>query len=117
MITRAKNFILKIKEKLIGHFNDLKAKLKIQQEEPEFGDDIDSFEEEADETTEYSNRLGIQQTLKEEMGEVEHALNKIDEGKFGICEKCGKEIEPELLEIDPESRFCKACKKNQNKKK
>ena len=26
------------------------------------------------------------------------------------CEKCGHEIEHEILKVDPETRFCKACK-------
>jgi len=37
-------------------------------------------------------------------------LGKIQTGTYGICEKCGKPIEHEILAIDPESRFCKACK-------
>jgi len=39
------------------------------------------------------------------------ALEKIKKGNYGICEKCGGEIEIERLEVIPEAQFCKKCKK------
>lgn len=92
----------------------LKSRLKSEEEEPEFGDDVDSFEEEGDEAAELSNKLGLQQNSKAELEEIDHALEKIEEGKYGICEKCGKEISEDVLKANPESRLCKECKKNQN---
>jgi len=41
---------------------------------------------------------------------IKMTLFKIEQGKFGFCEKCGMEIDHEILGIDPESRWCKACK-------
>ena len=38
-------------------------------------------------------------------------LEKIKKGKYGICEKCGKEIPLERLEVSPEARFCLKCEK------
>jgi len=37
---------------------------------------------------------------------VNIALEKLAKGKYGKCEKCGKEIEKERLEIHPAARFC-----------
>ncbi len=76
----------------------------------DMGDDVDSFEEEADEATEMVAQAGMVETLKRRAHRVDDALQKMEQGKYGICEKCGKEIEQKLLEIDPESRYCKACK-------
>ncbi|HVO28945.1 MAG TPA: transcriptional regulator [Candidatus Paceibacterota bacterium] len=82
-----------------------------QSEKPvDFGDDVDHFEEESDEAEEMGNQLAIAQDLKKRLNEIEAALAKIQNGKYGICEKCGREIEHEVLGIDPESRFCKSCK-------
>ncbi|MEK7146949.1 MAG: hypothetical protein AAB772_01695, partial [Patescibacteria group bacterium] len=72
--------------------------------------DIDHLDEEADEAEEFGNRLSVVKTLKERLQNVEAALVKINESRYGSCEKCGKEISWEVLKIDPESRYCQACK-------
>lgn len=106
-----------LKEDLRKKEKDLKGRLKNEEKSPEFGSDIDSFDEEADEVEEYSNQLGIQEALKVELEEIKRALNKIEKGEFGYCEKCKKEISFNLLKIDPESRLCKECKLAVNKSK
>jgi phosphoserine phosphatase RsbU/P len=40
------------------------------------------------------------------MEEVDAALGRLDEGKWGYCEVCKDPIEPELLRADPLARFC-----------
>ncbi|MFW0871362.1 MAG: TraR/DksA family transcriptional regulator [Patescibacteria group bacterium] len=37
---------------------------------------------------------------------VEEALNRIDAGSFGLCVRCGKEIEKERLEANPSAPTC-----------
>jgi RNA polymerase-binding transcription factor DksA len=41
--------------------------------------------------------------------EVLAALTRIDEGRYGRCENCGREIIPERLEALPYARHCTAC--------
>lgn len=43
------------------------------------------------------------------MDEVRHALNKMDKGTYGVCEKCHKDIEYERLEVRPYARYCMNC--------
>ena len=78
---------------------------------PDFGNDIDSGDEEADETEEFGTQLSIAQNYKEHLADVDVALNKIKKKKYGICEKCGKKISLDVLKIAPESKLCKECKK------
>lgn len=73
----------------------------------DFGGDID---DESDETENFGNQLAMVQGLKDRLNEIDIALGKIQSEKYGICEKCSGEIEEEVLDIDPESRFCKKCK-------
>jgi RNA polymerase-binding transcription factor DksA len=40
--------------------------------------------------------------------DVKEALDKIEEGRFGICEECGEKIEEDRLEANPSARTCKA---------
>ncbi|MFP4165401.1 MAG: TraR/DksA C4-type zinc finger protein [Chitinispirillaceae bacterium] len=36
-------------------------------------------------------------------------MERIEEGTYGLCRKCGSEIEHERLEFIPESTFCTKC--------
>jgi len=47
---------------------------------------------------------------------IDHALKKIDEGSFGICEKCAEPISVERLEARPETTLCIRCKESQERK-
>jgi len=40
------------------------------------------------------------------LGEIDAALRRIDEGTYGTCVKCGKEIAPERLEAYPWASLC-----------
>jgi RNA polymerase-binding transcription factor DksA len=77
----------------------------------DFGSDIDHGDEKADESEEVGNQLAVAEDLKKRLAEIEIALEKIRTGRYGICENCGEPIEEEILDIDPESRYCKKCKK------
>ena len=78
----------------------------------DFGSDVDGFDEEKNEAEQIGNQLAAGQTLKERISEIDTAINKILEGKYGICEKCGDKISDDVLRVSPESRLCKNCKKN-----
>ena len=101
----------------------LKSNLKTEQkylveelsrlEKPEaidMGSDTDHYEEETDEAEETSINIGLNQSIKERLEGIKAALFKIEQGKFGFCEKCGSEIEKEVFNVDPESRWCQSCK-------
>lgn len=69
-----------------------------------------NLEEEADEVEEYETLLQIEHSLETKLQEVNLALEKIKTGKYGICEKCGKEIDAERLKVMPEAKTCNQCK-------
>ena len=41
-----------------------------------------------------------------ELGEVQDALKRIEAGTYGMCEICGRPIEPARLEAIPWARYC-----------
>ncbi|MFX8999762.1 TraR/DksA C4-type zinc finger protein [Acinetobacter baumannii] len=43
------------------------------------------------------------------VAEIEDALRRIDEGTYGICERCGRPIDERRLEALPTARFDAAC--------
>jgi RNA polymerase-binding transcription factor DksA len=50
--------------------------------------------------------LSILERVEAELADVEHALRRLDEGTYGICEACGKPISEARLEAQPAARFC-----------
>ena len=46
---------------------------------------------------------------------IDHALVKIDEGTFGICEECEEPISVKRLEARPETTLCIRCKEDQER--
>jgi DnaK suppressor protein len=55
---------------------------------------------------EYAKELSIEQNTVDLLGKVEHALGRIDAGKYGNCEVCGKPIPVERLEVLPYATLC-----------
>ena len=101
-----------LKEQLEKEAGELDVEVSRHSKAPDFGDDVEGEDmaEEADEAEETGNDLGITTSLKERIGEIENALEKMNRNAYGKCESCGEEISLELLKVDPESRLCKACK-------
>jgi DnaK suppressor protein len=46
---------------------------------------------------------------------IQKALDKIDEGSFGVCEECGGPIAARRLEARPETTLCIRCKEDQER--
>ncbi len=103
----------KLEEELRKKEEKLEVQLADFKKDLNFGDETDHFEEEADEAEEFGKNLGMAETFKARLNDVGHALGKIAKGGYGKCEKCGGEVELDVLNIDPESRYCKQCKLKQ----
>jgi DnaK suppressor protein len=46
---------------------------------------------------------------KEEIKEIDRALERMATGNYGICEICGRRIEPKRLNVLPQTRLCRSC--------
>lgn len=68
------------------------------------------FADSAQSTAERGKVLALVERLREQLAEVRHALQKIDEGTYGVCERCGNAIAPERLEAIPYATLCVGCK-------
>lgn len=47
--------------------------------------------------------------LQKRLDNIDIALKKIAKGKYGVCERCGKQIPIPRLKILPEARYCVEC--------
>jgi RNA polymerase-binding protein DksA len=54
---------------------------------------------------------GITENEQQLLEEIDAALQRIEEGTYGICTNCGKPIQPERLEALPWAQLCIDCAK------
>lgn len=62
----------------------------------------------ADQLEEYQERREEVDALQARHTEVKVALEKIDNGTYGVCEVSGEPIEEDRLEANPAAKTCKA---------
>jgi len=53
--------------------------------------------------------LNLATNKQELLYEIDEALQKIEEGTYGICESCNKPIPQKRLKALPFAKFCKKC--------
>ena len=58
------------------------------------------------EAVERLNRVGTARELDAMLRDVDRALQKIDDGTYGICDRCGRLIPEERLDARPWSVLC-----------
>ena len=51
----------------------------------------------------------LQVAAESAMGEIEAALERLENGSYGICERCTEPIAFERLEVLPMTRLCTPC--------
>jgi RNA polymerase-binding transcription factor DksA len=53
--------------------------------------------------------LALREDIEQRAKQLEEALERLDEGDYGMCESCGQAIDPERLEILPRTSLCVNC--------
>jgi DnaK suppressor protein len=100
-----------IREKLLSEKNrilsDVSAKIRQEssQEQREIGDIYDIASDERE--RELSLMLGDRERKK--LAEIDLALERINEGTYGVCEECGEPVGEKRLEVLPFTRVCVDC--------
>jgi DnaK suppressor protein len=58
---------------------------------------------------EQAKNLAVSLCLRQTLQQVNKALDKLDSGTYGVCEKCGFSIRPARLEALPHATLCVSC--------
>ncbi len=101
-------------KRLIEELGQVEADVRSTDERRE-GSPFGKREEEATESLELEKRLVLQKRIRSHLTEIEHALHKLEEGTYGLCDICGQSIDPARLEALPEAHLCLSCKAKQAK--
>ncbi len=102
------------RKRLTEELEQLKASARPAGERRE-GSPFGKREEEATESFELEKRLALEKQIRDQLAEVEHTLNKFEQGTYGLCDSCGQPIDPARLEALPQAELCMSCKTQQAK--
>ncbi len=90
---------------------------KTMEEESNF--DTDDLPDEIDQaSSEYAQSMVFRLRDREKflLKKIEKALARIEDGTFGLCERCEEPISAKRLEARPVTTLCIRCKEEQEKK-
>jgi len=115
-----KESLIKIKTKLLAQIlNVEKENLRTSQKDA--SGDLSSYTiHMADVATDSYDRefsLSMASVEQKAVYEIDEALKRIDEGDYGLCLTCGKQIAKNRLKAVPFAKYCIACQSEEESKK
>ena len=103
-LEKFKKILLKERQQIIGEVK------QIDESSKEIGQDgIQDIGDEA--STIYNKQLllSLNENERIRLQEVDDALDRIENGTYGICEECGGPISIKRLEVRPVAKYCVPC--------
>jgi len=111
-IEKQKKALLSLRADVTSNIEALRSGLEQSTLSDEVGSESDVPTDNADVGSALFDRERDQSMLLEFEGrleDIDRALEKIEEGTYGICDRNGKVISPERLEAIPEAILCIEC--------
>jgi DnaK suppressor protein len=100
-----------VRRDLRARDEELRSRIGAMAAAPERGSTLSFGKRIGDGTLEAVGRLtevGVGASLELEQARVARALEKLDDGSYGLCDECGQPIAPKRLRAMPESVLCLA---------
>lgn len=114
LIEEIKKKLLSKKQEIIENFEkEHSSEISEIESENIIGDIVD----EANSVYELQIFNKLSEKEQNELIEIEEALTRIEEGVYGKCVSCGKDIDPKRLLAIPETKKCIYCKQLEERNK
>ena len=114
-----KKIILKKKEDIIDDINNISQDV-LKKSQREASGDISGYSYHmADVATDNYDRefsLGLASNERELLYVLDDAIKRIEDGTYGVCEKCKMPISKTRLKILPQASLCVKCQEKREKK-
>ena len=100
-VARERRKLAEEQKSMAGQLERLREALKVEV-------DVDAEEGDPD-LIEREKNVALVSQLEARLARVQAALRSIEKGKYGICERCNKEIPTERLVVRPDATLCVTC--------
>lgn len=97
--------LLEQKNQILKDLKDISSDDKVVF--PDYGDKPD---ENAQEIGEYTTNLATDKVLEATLKDIDSALERMENGTYGICKYCGEPIDAKRLVARPVASACVPCK-------
>ena len=108
-----KKYLIEEKERLLDQLHAANTSLRDSVDELSLADNHPA--DLGSELFERSKELSVKETQTNLLNDIELALAKLETGRYGICERCGREITAERLEALPHAKLCIRCQGEEEK--
>lgn len=115
-VAQFKKLLLSLRERLVGEVDVMQGETLKKSRQDASGDLSNVPIHMADVGTDNYERdimIELIQNGEEGVRSIDTALEKIEEGAFGICELCAKKINKERLKAVPYAKLCIDCQREE----
>lgn len=100
-VAQERNRLMQEKDQINAELVHLREFLQAEVDvEPDEGDS---------EVFEREKNAALIAVLERRLVDIDAALKSMEKGQYGVCQRCGKPIEPERLEVKPDATMCMNC--------
>lgn len=106
--------LIKITKSLLNRRNELRKRIGLEMDNLDMAGRYDVSGDAADVAFEHTGEELASQLAEietRELTQIEHALSRIKQGKYGVCEGCGHKILVARLNALPYSTLCIGCQR------
>ena len=94
-------------DQIVKDLEDIKGGQAKNAKFPTYGDKPD---ENAQEVGDYETNIATEASLEKTLRDIASALTRIEDGTYGTCKYCSKEIGEKRMQARPVASACIACK-------
>ena len=109
-LAKTREQLLETKTRLLG---EIDSELRAERESTK-DEGMDSYDLASEERDREINLI-LSDRERAKLKQIDEALERLDEGAYGVCESCGLEIAEERLVAMPFSRLCRDCQQDQER--
>jgi RNA polymerase-binding transcription factor DksA len=99
----------------VDRLREYVEKTSFSGDEQEVSGELSAFDQHpadiSDVTEQRARDYAIKQILEQEADQIQEAIQRKSEGRYGICQECGRPISKERLRARPEAVLCINCQR------
>jgi DnaK suppressor protein len=102
-IAQQRKRLLALRQQLLG--GEENRTVDQRDDEEQYGDEAHEFEDDAQDLAQDEITQGLHDVNDQRIADIQRALQKIDEGTYGLSDESGEPIPQERLEVLPEAIY------------
>jgi len=112
-VSAFKTMLMGLRQRLAGDATHLEDEALNKSRDDAPTHSITDFADLGSDNYEQEFAIGLLENHEEALRQVDAALERIEEGTFGLCESCGRKVPKQRLTAIPYARLCVKCQQQE----